>query len=105
MNAFVRYLMKILTFFNVPLSVHRSTQMLDSEVYAYHIHFREGMRCPALTAPVFQEFFKVEQLTADGTVVITSKVNDTRLAKLISKECQLSKAEFSISGGLMRLPL
>lgn len=97
MNAFVRYLMKILTFFNVPLSVHRSTQMLDTEVYTYHIHFREGVRCPALTAPVFQDFFKVEQITADGTFVITSKVNDTRLAKLISKECQLSSNDFIVT--------
>ncbi|MFC3928884.1 hypothetical protein ACVR05_02815 [Streptococcus caprae] len=72
--------------------------------WTYYIHFKKGVTSPDLTTPVFQDYFTVEHVTEDGTVVITSKVNDTRLRKIISTESQLSLDAFHVTDHIIRMP-
>lgn len=106
MNTFTYYLIMFFMIFVMPaygIYLLRKTWKNVKE-WTYYVHFKEGVRRPDLTAPVFQEFFQVEHITADGTVVITSKVNDTHLAKLISKECLIPLGEFNVTDHIVRMP-
>lgn len=77
--------------------------MKRNQTWRYTIYFKGD--APDLTAPVFQEYFTVEGKLDEHVIIVQSAINDVSLKDLLVKECQLSKAEFSISGGLMRLPL
>lgn len=72
--------------------------------WTYYIHFKKGVTQPDLTRSVFQEYFTIDHVTEEGTIVITSKINDVRLRQLIAKEAQLSVKEFYVTPHLIRMP-
>lgn len=106
MDLFLHYAFSIFFFIVMPgYSIYLLRQRWKSiKSWTYYVHFKDGVAAPDLTGPAFQEYFTLDHVTEDGTVVIISKINDVRLRQLIAKECQLAAGDFHVTDHILRMP-